>query len=470
MRGGSSAHMRMLRGRAWVASLVLVSMVIWEPVARAGEAKPARPIARVEVIPRAAIVGSPMELRITILVSTWFTSAPDYPSFEVAGLIVRRPPNSSHNVRETIDGVAYAGIVREYQLYPQRAATYLLENLVVKVEYANPDTRKPVAVALKLRPIRFEGTIPAPASLLDPFLATSRLVLEQEVLGTVDELEVGDSIKRTITVRARDLPAMFIPPLFPDGASPSGLRAYPQSPVSQDLPVRDSDHTVGRRTESVTYVMEEPGDYTLPELDLRWWNRRTGRIETAEAPAISFQVSVPAVAVGMGDDGPSVAAGGFGDRLMRFTIATAMVLMLIALMVKAFRRPVRRLFLGWAARRRRRAASEPVRFRQLQRLARRGKPHDIYQALAIWLGSIEGPLVSLASLPGRPGCRTFSQAVATLERCLYADAAADEPGWSREVRASFYRELRAARDSILHTSETRVGVDSLPALNPTHLV
>jgi hypothetical protein len=340
---------------------------------------------------------------------------------------------------------------------------------VVKLEYADPDTRKPVAVALELRPIRFEGTIPAPASLLDPFLATSRLVLEQEVLGTVDELEVGDSIKRTITVRARDLPAMFIPPLFPDGASPSGLRAYPQSPVSQDLPGRDSDHTVGRRTESVTYVMEEPGDYTLPELDLRWWNRRTGRIETAEAPAISFQVSVPAVAVGMGDDGASIVHGGSGDRLMRFAMATATVLVLTALMMRALHGPVRRLFLGWAARRRRRAASEPVRFRQLRRLARRGKPHDIYQALAIWLGSIEGPLVSLASLPGRPGCRTFAQTVATLERCLYADATGEEPGWSREVRASFYRGLQAARDSIPHTGETRVGVDSLPALNPTHL-
>ena len=137
-----------------------------------------------------------MELRITLLVPTWFTSAPDYPSFEVAGLIVRRPPNSSYNARETIDGVAYSGIVRDYQIYPQRAATYLLDNLVVNLEYAHPDSRKPVEVALKLRPIRFEGTIPAPASRLGPFLATSRLVLEQNIEGALDELEVGDAVNQ----------------------------------------------------------------------------------------------------------------------------------------------------------------------------------------------------------------------------------------------------------------------------------
>jgi len=233
-----------MRRRAWVVWIVLFSVVIGEAAAGAvdvGPASPARPIAHVEVIPRAAIVGSPMELRITILVPTWFTSAPDYPSFEVAGLIVRRPPNSSHNVRETIDGVVYAGIVREYQLYPQRAATYLLKDLVVNVEYAHPDTRKPLEVALKIRPIRFEGTIPTPAYSLDPFLATSRLVLEQSTEGASDELEVGDAIKRTITVRARDLPAMFIPPLIPVGEEIPGLRRRPHAASIRSTMVESSD-------------------------------------------------------------------------------------------------------------------------------------------------------------------------------------------------------------------------------------
>jgi len=449
------------------ASIALFIMAGLATRAVATDAEAVSPIARAEVTPRSAIVGSPMQLQITLLVPTWFKSAPDYPSLEVAGLIVRRPPDSSHNIRETIDGVAYAGIVREYQIYPQRAATYLLDDLAVNVVYADPDTRKPVEVVLKLRPLRFSATIPAPALELDPFLATSRLVLKQEIEGAVDELEVGDAITRTITVRVRDLPAMFIPPLFPDGADLLGLHAYPKSPLSEDLPGDEAGRTTGSRIESVTFVIEEPGDYALPVLGLRWWNRRTGTIETTEAPAISFQVPVPAAATGADDVGSTRPNAEFGDRLIRFVIGVSVLLGLMVLLTKLLGARVRGLVLEWDARRRRRAKSEPVRFRQLRLLLRRGEPRDIYQGLALWLHSIGGTGVTLASLSGRPGCEMLAESVAALGGGLYADEAGRERGLSRDARASMRRGLDDARDSIVGVKGIRSAATALPRLNPT---
>jgi hypothetical protein len=463
MREGQAERMDLMWRAASIALFMLVGLV---SQAAATEGEAVSPIVRAQVIPRSAVVGSPMQLQITVLVPTWFKSAPKYPSFEVAGLIVRRPPDSSHNVRETIDGVAYAGIVREYQIYPQRAATYLLDDLVVNVVYADPDTRDPVAVALKLHPLRFSATIPAPASELDPFLATSRLVMEQEVEGAVDELEVGDAITRTITVRVRDLPAMFIPPLFPDGEDLSGLRAYPQSPQSEDLAGHEAGRTTGSRIESVTYVIEEPGEYALPVLSLRWWNRRTGTIEITEAPAISFQVPVPAAATGADDVGSTRPTAGFGDRLIRFVIGVSVLLGLMVLLTKLLGERVRGLVLEWDERRRRRANSEPVRFRKLRRLLRRGKPHDIYGGLAMWLRSIGGTSVTLASLSGRPGCEMLAESVAALGGGLYADEAGREPGLSRDARASLRRGLDEARDSILGMKGIRSAATALPPLNP----
>jgi len=373
-----------------------------------------------------------------------------------------------------VDGVAYSGIVREYQIYPQRAADYVLDKRVVNVTYAHPETRKPVEVALRLRPIRFTGTIPAPASELDPFLATSRLVLEQKMEGRVEELEVGDAIKRTISVSVQNLPAMFIPPLIPpllpDGVNLPGLRAYPQSPLSEDLAGREAGRTTGRRTESVTYLIEEPGEYRLPALSVRWWNRRTGKIETTEAEAFAFQVPVPEVSAG-GTDGEGAAdTGGFGDRAVQFALSTAMTIALIALLWRVFRRRVRGLLSRWQVRRRRRAVSEPVRFRQLRRLARRGKPHDIYRALAVWLGSVDGPPVTMASLSGRPGCEPLAAAVATLGRALYAEEAADERVLSREARAALCKGLEDARRSIVSAGGSRTDASSLPSLNPSGAV
>jgi hypothetical protein len=464
MKGVRTARMNSMWRNASIALFMMAALVTR---AGAADGEAVKPIARAEVTPRSAIVGSPMQLQITLLVPTWFKSAPDYPSFEVAGLIVRRPPDSSHNVRETIDGVAYAGIVREYQIYPQRAATYLLDDLVVNVAYADPDSREPVEVALKLRPLRFSATIPAPASELDPFLATSRLVLEQEIEGAVDDLDVGDAMTRTITVRVRDLPAMFIPPLFPDGEDLSGLHAYPQSPLSEDLPGHEAGRTTGSRIESVTYVIEEPGDFTLPALGLRWWNRRTGTIETTEAPAISFQVPVPAAAAGADDAGSTRPTAGFGDRLIRFVIGVSVLLGLMVLLTKLLGARVRGLVLEWDTRRRRRAKSEPVRFRQLRRLLRRGEPHDIYGGLAVWLDSIVGTRVTLASLSGRPGCEMLAESVAALGRTLYADDVGCERSLSRDARASLRRGVEDARDSIVGVSGTRPAGTALPPLNPT---
>ena len=448
-------------------SITLFMMAALVTGAGAADGEAVKPIGRAEVTPRSAIVGSPMQLQITLLVPTWFKSAPDYPSFEVAGLIVRRPPDSSHNVRETIDGVAYAGIVREYQIYPQRAATYLLDDLVVNVAYADPDTRKSIEVALKLRPLRFSATIPAPASELDPFLATSRLVLEQKIEGAVDDLEVGDAMTRTITVRVRDLPAMFIPPLFTDEQDLSGLHVYPQSPLSEDLPGNEAGRSTGSRIESITYVIEEPGDYTLPVLRLRWWNRRTGTIETTEAPAISFHVPVPAAAAGTDGVGSTRPNAGFGDQLIRFVIGLSVLLGLMVLLTKLLGARVRGLVLEWNARRRRRAKSEPVRFRQLRRLLRRGEPHEVYRGLAVWLDSIGGTRVTLASLSGRPGCEMLAESVAALGRRLYADDVGSERSLSRVARASLRRGLDDARDSIVGVGGIRPAGTALLPLNPT---
>lgn len=228
----------------------------------------------------------------------------------------------------------------------------------------------------------------AEARLLNgSFLATVKLVIEQEIDGLVDELEVGDAITRTITIRVRDLPAMFIPPVMLKAGDLSGLRAYPRDPMSEDLPGREAGRTTGRRVESMVYVIQEPGDHTLPEINLRWWNRRTGRVETARAPAVSFHVPVPPFAAAESDLASGSGRGEFGDRWIRFALAASILLVLVAVSAKVLRRRARGLLRGWEARRRRRAMSEPVRFRELQRIALRGTPGDLYRGLETWLGS-----------------------------------------------------------------------------------
>lgn len=421
----------------------------------------ARPIVRAVVSPRQAVVGSPMRLRVTVLVETWFTSAPDYPSFEVAGLVVREPADNSFNVRERIGGVTYAGIVREYLLYPQRAARYVLDGQVVHVHYAHPDTRKPVDIARNLAPVRFEATVPAAAQELDPFLATRRLVLEQSVDGDLDAPAVGDAIERAVTVTVNDLPSMFIPPLLA-AEHPHGLRGYASSPETEDVPGREAGRSIGRRMESVTYMIEEPGDYVLPAVRLRWWNRRTGAIETAEVPAFAFAVPTPPAATPPPDSTDAAAGRAVG-------LVPLVVFALLVALALAGRRRLRRVFEAWRASRARRADSEPVRFRQLSRAIGRAEPDVIYRRLKAWLQSIDGVSAELASLSTRPGCGPLAGSVSALERNLYA---AGEYPVDRKARAALRAALPQARRVLCDTAGTsgtgRTGaaLPALPTLNP----
>jgi hypothetical protein len=52
------------------------------------------------------------------------------------------------------------------------------------------------------------------------------------------------------------------------------------------------------RVDSITYMLEKPGDYQLPPIDVRWWNGRDGKVEVAYADGVSLEVAVNPVASG----------------------------------------------------------------------------------------------------------------------------------------------------------------------------
>ena len=52
----------------------------------------------------------------------------------------------------------------------------------------------------------------------------------------------------------------------------------------------------GDADNSATYILQRPGDYVLPAIDVRWWNAGEGRVETAHLDAVTMQVAAnPAV-------------------------------------------------------------------------------------------------------------------------------------------------------------------------------
>ncbi|GGI84730.1 hypothetical protein GCM10007966_11610 [Legionella impletisoli] len=98
--------------------------------------------------------------------------------------------------------------------------------------------------------------------------------------------KVGDTLTRYITVEAVALPAQLLPPLeFEDQPD---YNVYPEKPDLRNA-IRDHE-LVGKAEIKVTYLLNKPGQITIPELSISWLNTTTGNMEIAKLSPRTLEV------------------------------------------------------------------------------------------------------------------------------------------------------------------------------------
>lgn len=265
--------------RRALAALFLVAPIIAAFPAPAEAQDASGPILRSELEKSSAVPGQPIVLRITILVPTWMPKPPEFPSFEVPNVMVRLPERASGPTSEPIDGETWSGVTRAYRLYPMTVGRFQIQAQPIVVTYADPDTQEPVVVELRTEDIIFEGVAPQGAGGLIPFIAAEKLTIEQTIEGEPGNLEPGNSFERSVTARIAGTTPIVLPALIPPLTEP-GIAAYPREPVVNETDNRGA--LSGTRAESVTYVAQAGARVSVPPIRLRWFNLKSGQIETAE--------------------------------------------------------------------------------------------------------------------------------------------------------------------------------------------
>lgn len=436
-----------------VRFLSLCAVLIVSIGAGRAQDAPREPIVRIDVDPQSVTLGEPVTVRVTVLGPTWFPKPPVFPSFEMRDVVTRLPPRSSFPTSERIDGEQWSGITRSYRLYPMVAAGYELAGEGIDVTYADPSTRDPLRVRLDVPPIRFEGTVPDGAGALDPFLSGTALSLDQTVEGETSDLRPGSAVIRTVTAALDGMPALFLPPLqtVPDNPALSVLAAPPvvdETPGERGGPIRST------RTETVTYVFESAGDFVLPAIELSWWNTRAGQIERASLPAITLAVA------------PAPATAGRETGLPVWALAMFCGIALLVFPLVLFWRRI----LTWIAeRRRRRALSEPVLFRQVLSRIASSPASDIDTAMRAWIVHY-GPANGLADLARRAGDTGLVDAIDAARAAVYARENPAEAVSDAEHRRQLALGLKRLRSGLRRIgthrlSERRPGIVLSP-LNP----
>ena len=447
--------------KAWLAIAVVMLIAICN--AQAEQTVAPEPVLRVTLDPPRVVVGQKTTLRIDVLAPNYMTAPPELPDFQIRNAVTR--PLQNVNLSEQRDGTTYAGVRFEFAIYPQEPGGYAVADQQVRIRYA-ADPPTALEIEMLLPRISFEGFIPDAAAGLHPFLAANKLTIEQEVQRSSEHLKTGDAVTRTVILKADGAPAMLLPPQ--KFADIEGLALYPAQPSLEDKTEGRTDTLSSTRVDSAIYMLQRPGDYSLPAIDVRWWNLDSGKIETAHLDAIALQVAAnPAqpggstIDVGSSRSIPTVLFDFVADHWLLTLLALAALAGLMWLTPRAARAMTGR----YHQRRQAYLQSEAWSFEQFRNAARHRGAKAAYFALLGWLQRFEplAPDHSLETLKTAAGDNALDQELGAIERQLFAP----DRGTANWSGAQLLRRVSAARRTLQRRTARAVSAHSLPQqLNP----
>lgn len=231
-----------------------------------------------------AVVGGIVNLEVDLLVDTWFTAAPILPKLDLPGALVNPPSGEAQHLTEQQDGKTFFGLRFTYQITPQTAQRFDIPALEFQVQPGQASG----PVKISGQPLSFSAKALAGTSD-DHRLVARNVTLTQDIQRSHDPLRQGDSITRRLRVEAEGAQAMLIPaPVFADV---DGLKRYVETPKVQPLSDGRGGTNGGAREDSATYVVGDAGKYSLPAIELKWWDAATGEAHSVTVPAVELEAA-----------------------------------------------------------------------------------------------------------------------------------------------------------------------------------
>lgn len=194
-----------------------------------------------------------------------------------------------------INGKRYRVIEQTYAITPQESGDFTMEAAVFSGEIMTASRRRSSFLSFaETKPINIVGEaielsvrpIPLSYPAQTPWLPTEILTLHQEWPSTSTQFTVGEPITRTITLTAAGLSKAQLPEIKMDDST--GLKVYPdQAQLHTNL---TKDRLVSQKVQNFALVPSQPGDFTLPEVKITWFNTITNKINYATLPAQTITV------------------------------------------------------------------------------------------------------------------------------------------------------------------------------------
>lgn len=218
---------------------------------------------------------------------------PQFTELEIPDTVIQLI-GSPNQYEKLIDGVRYGVYEKRYVIFPQRSGALEIPDILFRGEvtdgssnfvFRNLNTRRVTAFTEGVSIEVLER--PEIARDSDFWLPLRQLSLEESWEGPVDDLNIGDTLVRTIGMRAEGLDGAVLPPL--NELAVDRANVYPEPSEIERMFVDGS--IVGTRVERSSIVATEAGALEIPEVVVPWWNVDTDQQEFARIPATILEVT-----------------------------------------------------------------------------------------------------------------------------------------------------------------------------------
>ena len=208
---------------------------------------------------------------------------------ELADAVIERLGEDS-NYNRQVNGVNYSVTERKYAIFPQKSGRLTIKPLVLTAEvltsgrpgfnsFFNSQMTKTKRVESKAITLDVK---PAPAAFTGKhWLPAQQLVLKQEWSGDTRQMKVGEPLTRTLTLAAKGATVGQLPELNTTDSS-DRLKVYPDQPVLQEQ--KKADGLQAFREEKIALIPSQTGSYTLPAIEIPWFNTESQKMELAKIP------------------------------------------------------------------------------------------------------------------------------------------------------------------------------------------
>ena len=436
----------------WVCALVIFTTLFALPATAATQESENSPqvILRTSLEPEEnLVVGQQVLFYVDLLVDTWFTQAPQVPEIKIPGAITLLPVGTSVNFSERIQGKSYSGQRRSYYIFPQKRGEYQIPPLEISLVPAQLGKLPAETVNLSTSAQKFTTQLPFElANLqLDYAIATPQLKVEDSFDRELTGLTIGDTFKRTMTVKGKDILGSVLPAFDP--GNNDGLAIYSQSPKIDNY--FDRGRLTGTRSESVTYVVEQPGKYELPEIRIVWWNTSNQSLQTEVISSISVKVS------------PSLEY--LLNKYASILIIITGIVLGLALWGWKYRQSIKNKLEAYQQSRR---ESESAYFHRLHQACLSNDPQQSFNCLMAWLERTNkrSGMVTLEQFTAQVNNPNVTRQVQELEQYLFSQERALTKGqWSGKT---FYQAIALVRKQWLQQQRIQYQHQScLLNLNPS---